>query len=170
MHSFSDTFEQPAVEKYKNGDGTEHEVTIPLLTNRDYLPWCEELTPIAQERAKKSAPPATRAVERSNYLANVENLEVTPGDIRPLVFRNKGTMRVLEMALKKAGLDEKQAEAFIDARPVYRNTMLAVRVSGLFRAEEYRELYPDPGAVSDPNELAAMVKRAVAEAIAPLVP
>jgi hypothetical protein len=117
MHSYADTFEQPVVEKYLNGDGSEHEITIKLLTQRDYQPWIDELTPKAIERARKNAPPATRAQERANYLAVVENMEVTPEGIRPLIFRVSGTQRILKMALMKSGMDEKAAENFIDSRP-----------------------------------------------------
>jgi hypothetical protein len=169
MHSYADTFEQPVVEKYMNGDGSEHEITIKLLTQRDYQPWIDELTPKAIERARKNAPPATRAQERANYLAVVENMEVTPEGIRPLIFRVSGTQRILKMALMKSGMDEKAAENFIDSRPAIQNTMLACRVSGLFRESEFRELYPDPKAAPDPNELEAMIERAVAKAIAPLI-
>jgi hypothetical protein len=169
MHSYADSFEQPVKEKFLNGDGSEHEVTIPLLTQRDYLEWIAELTPKAQERAKKQAPPVTKPTERANWMAMVENIEVTPGDIRPLVLRATGTKRVLEIALLKAKLTKEQAEQFIDSRTVIRNMMLAVQVSGLWRVQEFLEMFPDPRVPQDPNELTAMVKAAVAEAIAPLV-
>jgi hypothetical protein len=165
MHSYAETFEQPIVVKHGEKD-----LTIPLLSQRDYLEWIAELTPLAVERAKKNAPPPTRAQERSNYMTWADNLEVTPGDIRPLIFRAKGTERVLMIALKKAGLDEKDAQAFIDSRSVANNIVLAVHVSGLFRTDEINDLYPDPKAAPDPNELGALIEAAVTRAIASLIP
>jgi hypothetical protein len=147
MHSYAETFEQPIVVKHGEKD-----LTIPLLSQRDYLEWIAELTPLAVERAKKNAPPPT------------------PGDIRPLIFRAKGTERVLMIALKKAGLDEKDAQAFIDSRSVANNIVLAVHVSGLFRTDEINDLYPDPKAAPDPNELGALIEAAVTRAIASLIP
>jgi hypothetical protein len=164
MHSYAETFEQPIVVKHGDKD-----LTIPLLTQRDYLEWIAELTPKAIERAKKNAPPPTRVQERSNYMTWADNLEVTPGDIRPLIFRVPGTTRVLTIALKKAGLSEADATAFIDSRPVKANEMLAVHVSALFRADEISDLYPDPKAAPDPNALAALIEAAVTKAIAPLL-
>lgn len=146
MHSFADSFEQPVNIQI---DGKQ--VTVPLLSQRDYLSWIEEVTQKRRENAIKSAPPAGKVMERARWMDYAENLEVTPGDLQPYVFRAHGTIKVLELALKKAKVDEAAIGKFIDGQPAKANEMLAVRVSGLFRREEIEQLYPMFERPKDPN-------------------
>jgi hypothetical protein len=137
MYSYADTFEQPAVEEIGG-----NKVTIPLLSQRDYLPWIEELTKKRQETGKANAPPVGKTMERAKWLDYIDNMELTPADLQPYVLRASGTIKVLELALAKAKISDEDAKAFIDGRGAKANEMLAVRVSGLFRREEIRLMYP----------------------------
>jgi hypothetical protein len=137
MHSFADTMEQPVVEKIGGKD-----YTFPLLTQRDYLTWIDKLTQERKQKALKSAPPATKPLERAQWMDYVENLEVTPHELRTYVFRAKGMTEVLEIAFKKAGIPDDEIGKLIDSRTAKQNEMLAVRVSGLFRREELEQMYP----------------------------
>lgn len=152
MHSYADSFEQPSVVKI--GD---KEVTLPVLSQRDLLPWIEEETKKRQETARKNAPlAAAKDNARTRWMDWADNMEVTPGDLQPLVFRASGTIRVLDLSLKKAGVTESDATAFIDGQSAKANEMLAVRVSGLFRREEIAVMYPtdqEKKETPDPNAL-----------------
>lgn len=143
-HSYADTFEQPAVEKIDGKD-----ITIAPLTQRDYLPWIEELTRQRKENARTAQPPGSKVMELARWKDYVENLEVTPADLQTYVFRASGTIKVLELAgakaLKKAGQSEqveKIVGEWIDSRSAKENEMLAIKVSGLFRRQEIEQMYP----------------------------
>jgi hypothetical protein len=165
MHSYAETFEQPEQIEH---DGKK--LTVPLLTQRDYLPWCGEVAEKKRERARKAAPPAVKVNERARWLEYAEGIEATPQDIRPLVLTADGTIRVLRMAYAKAGLkDEASADALIDSKGAKFNEMMAVKLSGLFRREEFAELYPEPRQLADvekldPNALQAL-RGLIAEAV-----
>lgn len=137
MYSYADSFEQPVSIEIDGKD-----VAIPLLSQRDYLPWIAELTTKRQEIGRKNAPPPTKPTERAKWLDWIDNLELTPADLQPYVLRASGTIKVLEMALKKVGIADDVAAKFIDGQPAKANEMLAVRVSGLFRREEIQAIYP----------------------------
>lgn len=136
--SFSDTFESPITVTI-DGRG---EVVLPLLTTRDYLPWLDELTKAKRESDTKSIPAQARPTERFRMLQFINSSEATPEDIAPLIFSGKGAIRILDMALAKAGVkDEAERNRFIDARPHTANEELAARVSGLLSDARLVELF-----------------------------
>jgi hypothetical protein len=140
VQSFADTFEQP-IKLSLNGRG---EVTVPLLSVRDYLPWLDELTQAQQARERDLVPPNTKPAERIRILRNVGVQEATPDDIAPLIFTGRGMIRVLEMALRKVGLTDEEIAKFIDSQSLKDNEKLAVRLSGIYSQRRIAIMYTTP--------------------------
>jgi hypothetical protein len=167
MSTFSDAFERPAVIKI---DGQDKE--IKPLTVRDYLPWCAELVQQYQERNTKLIPTDLKSVDKMKLQSQIAAFEVTPDDIRPLIFRVKGTMRALETAALKALAGKKLAditdddrkqhlpkvEEWIDGYTPKEAEIVAVKLSGLFTVEEIVDWYverPKKKDAQNPNDQAA---------------
>lgn len=156
MNTFADVFDLPV-----NLEIDGKTVAVPLLTTRDYLPWLEQLTAEKRERDTKLIPAGTKPIERFQMMRDIAVREITPDDLGPLVFTAAGTIKVLEKALEKAGLDKPTIDRFIDSRPAKANEKLAVRLSGLYSATRYAEIYglipPDPETIAGavPNAPAA---------------
>lgn len=171
MSNFSDTFELPASVTI-NGEAK----ALKPLSIRDYLPWCAELVQKYRERNKPLIPPDLKSIDRMKLESQIEAFDVSPDDIRPLVFLAPGTIRVLRMSyartvsgkrLDKLSDQERealyaQADDWIDELPAKDAEQLAVRLSALFTADELVAWYqkkaenktgdkPDPNAVAAQN-------------------
>jgi hypothetical protein len=149
VQSFEDAFETPVIVKI-DGRG---DIPVPLLSQRDYLPWCAELTTETRAREKEMIAPTAKPQERFLMLRNIDKQQATPESIGPLVFTCEGTIRVLEMALRKVGLEGEALNKFIDSRPVKANEYLAVRLCGLYTKDRIWEFY------ATPEELAELARR-----------
>jgi hypothetical protein len=125
----------------------EREVPIKPLTQRDYLPWLSELTQAQRESDRKLVPPTMKPAEKFDLMRRIEMSEIIPADLEPKMFTAQGAIKVIQLALVKAGIDAGEADRFIDSRSVKANEELAVRVSGLFSQERIAAMYdppPDP--------------------------
>lgn len=137
MANFADTFELPFIRKV--GD---KEYTVPLLTTSDYLEWIVELAEARKAEATRLLPTNMKPAERHNIERSISLMQCTPDDIRPLLFGGAGTIRVLQMAGKKAGIkDEAELKSFVDGRVHRRNVQDAFRASGLVSVEEYTDWF-----------------------------
>jgi hypothetical protein len=124
----------------------EREVIIPRNTTRLYLPWLAELEEQWRKAGEASIPPNAPLAEQFKFKRAVMLNKPTPSDLKPEVWTAAGALRVLDMALEKAGVSDKaERERLIDSKPHYTIQLLALRVSGLYTEEEiFRMLNPTP--------------------------
>jgi hypothetical protein len=156
--SFADNFEQPVTITV---DGKE--LAVRPLTTRDYLPWLDELTEQKRKREIEHAPPPAKPIDRFKVIRSILAEEVTPDDLVPLIFTAKGTIRIGGMALRKAGMEESRADAWMDSQSAKANEEFAARVSGLLSQQRLADLYGSPtstdattgGGAQNPNQQAA---------------
>lgn len=112
------------------------EVLLKPLTQRDYLPWIAEITKARRETDLASIPPTIKAADRFELVRRINMNETTPAEMTAIVYTASGAIRVLEIALSKAGVGSDEAKSFIDGQSVARNEALAVSVSGLFTQDQ----------------------------------
>ena len=169
MSTFAEAFELPYV-RVVNGKS----YTLPILSTRDYLPWVQELTESRRKDETARIPQLMAAKDKMATLRNISLLDVTPDDLVPLVETPAGTIRVLEMSGRKAGVPEGELVAFVDGCSLRTNTKDAFRVSGLVSAEWFAMRFPqqpapwliqlwDAASAGDPVNLAAVAVQCVAE-------
>lgn len=151
---YSDSFESPVSVGI---DGKSYNVAP--LSQRDYLPWLDELTTKMRERDRGLIPATMKADQRMQILRNIEMTEMIPDDLEAIIFTAKGTIRVLEMALGKAMMNGDPAhnsevsakvEQFINTQAAVDNRALMMRVSGLLTRRRIAQLLGIP--MTDPSD------------------
>lgn len=146
--SYSDATEQPL--RIQIGGKT---LEVKPLTQRDYLPWLNELTEQGKERDRKLIPPVMKGVERFQLAKRIEMSEMIPADLEPISWTGMGAIKIIQLAIVKAiaGKDAteaaktdalKQADEFIDGNPSHVNQELAARMSGLFNKQYLFNRFP----------------------------
>ncbi len=132
---YADSFEVPVVIEFEG-----KQLALAPLTQRDYLPWLDDLSTIIRERDRAAvAAMKIKDAERFDMNRRVELSEAIPDDLEPQIVTARGTIRVIELAIAKAlkasgqngdGTAER-IQAFIDANSTIDNRALAIRVSGI---------------------------------------
>lgn len=134
--NFLDAFEGPLTLKVNGKD-----VDVHPLTTRDLLPWLSNLTEKQKDSDRRLVPKEMKPVDRFRVLRNIEAITKSPDSIAQEVFTADGTIRVLELALKKSGVPDDQAQKFIDSQPVKLNEYLAVRLCGCYTSRQVADIY-----------------------------
>lgn len=152
MSSFSDTFEMPVTNEI---DGKK--VTIRPLTVADYLPWCAEVAQQYRDRNRKLIPADIKPLDKMKLESEIEAFEVTPDDLRTLIFRADSAIRILRIAFRRAtNSDESTADAWIATKSAKEAERLAARLCGLFESDELARWYsPKSRGAPDPKTPAA---------------
>lgn len=132
---YADSFEVPVTIQL-NGD----KLVIHQLTQRDYLPWLDELTTKMRERDTAHVNANVKQQDKKiELLRRIAMAEVIPDELEAEMATARGTIKVIQLAitktLVKSGKTPEEAlaaaDAFIDSNSVGDNRAFAYRVSGL---------------------------------------
>lgn len=129
-------------------DAFETEVPLKLskqynlqpLTTEDYLPWITEETGRLRKLRTAAIPPNATATEQWKIRSNIQELEMTPDNFIPYVFKAEWTNKILKKALEKGEVtdaDQKKVMAY----PARMKEMLAAVLSGLFTKTRLEAAY-----------------------------
>jgi hypothetical protein len=136
--SFQDSFALPFT-RHVNGK----DYTLKLLTTSDYIPWMGELTTQRRKDFKAEIPEMVDPVSRYNIQRAIVLHEVTPDSLVELIATGEGTIRVLKLLGKKAGVPDGEMEEFVNGGSPQQNLRDAYRGSALMSTEQYLTYFPD---------------------------
>lgn len=143
--SFLETFALP-FSRSVNGKS----YTIKLLSTGDYLEWMAELTTARRAAFRAEVPEGVDPASRFNINKAIALYEVTPDTLIELIATGPGTIRVLNMLGKKAGItDDAELAAFVNGGTPQQNLRDAYRGSALLTAEQYLSYFPDELPIED---------------------
>src|SRR5439155_1598623 len=89
--------------------------------------------------------------EKFEMLRAVMMWECGPSDLRPYLITPKGSLRVIEIALNKAGINGEAATKFTDSLSAVKAEYLASLLCGLFDRNYLTRHYDLPPQPAEPN-------------------